>query len=376
MPDSAAHPLLKPRRSRLSLTVFGHHPVQRRAVKRLLVISGAYLAIWLLMALSIWCGYAPPSVWGIVAMGVFGQGVFYAILRAGLTLRLADPLLCFPQALFGAASVVLGYALIPFGQGAALQALFVILVYDLHRLSSRQIALIAASTVALLVLLVLAKWQIDPVSIDLRQEALNLSMAVLVVPLLSFVSDKARRVQQRQRAQKAELDRVLAELETLSRRDAMTGTVNRRHMLVLLQEELKRQRRNQLPFGVAMLDIDYFKRVNDTHGHAVGDLVLRQVAAMGGAALRATDVLARWGGEEFLILLPASSVQQAAAVIEQLRCRVAHYDWSRLAPGLQVTFSCGVATHVPAVALERTIELADAALYRAKQKGRNRVEYA
>jgi diguanylate cyclase (GGDEF)-like protein len=373
MPGIAARRL---QQGRLSAMVLGHHPVQRRAVKRLLLISMAYAMIWLLMAVSIWCGYSPPAVWTIVAFGMAGQVVFYAILRAGLSLRLRDPLLCFPQALFGAGSVVLGYGLIPFGQGAALQGLFVILVYDLHRLSSRQIATIAAATVAMLVLLVLAKFQLDPGTIDLQQEALNLSMAVLVVPLLSIVSDKARRVQQRQYAQKAELDRVLAELETLSRRDAMTGTVNRRHMLELLQEELKRQRRNQLPFGVAMIDSDYFKRVNDTHGHAVGDTVLRQVAAIGGATLRTTDVLARWGGEEFLVLLPASSMQQAGVILEQLRCKVEQYDWPQHAAGLQVTFSCGVAGHVPAAALECTIELADAALYRAKTKGRNRVEFA
>jgi diguanylate cyclase (GGDEF)-like protein len=371
--DAPIAPAGSPRLARL---VFGRDPRQRRAIKRFLLITQAYVLIWLLLALSILFGYSPPLVWAIVAVGAAGQMGFYAILRGGHTLGLQDPLLCFPQALFGCAVVVLGYALIPFGRGAALQTLFIILVFDLHRLRSRQIALIAVTTVAMLGVLVLAKWRLDPASIDPRQEAMNLSMAVLLVPLLSIVSDKVRRVQMKQRAQKAELDRVLAELKTLSQRDAMTGAINRRHMLDLLHDELKRQRRNHVPFSLAMLDIDYFKRVNDVLGHAVGDTVLRQVAALAGASLRDTDVLARWGGEEFLVLLPASPAEEAGAVIELRRQRVAQHDWSQYAPGLSVTFSAGVGEQVLDESLEQTIERADGALYRAKERGRNRVEQA
>jgi diguanylate cyclase (GGDEF)-like protein len=97
---------------------------------------------------------------------------------------------------------------------------------------------------------------------------------------------------------------VLSELRTLSEHDALTGAVNRRHMMALLNEELKRQRRAHRPFSVAMVDIDFFKRVNDDHGHAVGDLVLKKLVLMTREALRETDVIARWGGEEFLVLLP------------------------------------------------------------------------
>ncbi len=352
------------------------HPVQRRAIKRLLVISQAYLLIWLVLAIAILSGNAPPLVWAIVVYGVAGQLAFYAILRAGFTLGRADPLLCFPQALFGAGAVVMGYALVPFGQGPALQTLFVILVFDLHRLSSRQIAFVATTTVAMLAAFVIVKSYVNPAGIDLRQEALNLSMAVLVVPLLTIVSGKVKRVQLRQIGQKAELDRVLGELETLSKRDAMTGAYNRRHMLELLDAELKRQRRNHLPFSVAMLDIDFFKRVNDTHGHAIGDVVLKQLAAIAGASQRATDSLARWGGEEFLVLLPESAAGEARAIIDQLRLQIERHDWAQYAPGLQITFSSGVAEHALAVSLEQTIELADGALYRAKETGRNRVEQA
>ncbi len=354
--------------------VFGAGLIQRRAIKRLLLISFAYLLIWLLLGTSILFGYSPPMVWSIVAYGLAGQLLFYAVLRSGLSVGLTDPLLCFPQALFGLGAVVLGYALIPFGQGAALQTLFVILVYDLHRLRSRQIAFIAAMAVVSLAMLVLVRWLLDPASVDLRQQTLTIGMALLVAPLLSTVSNKVRRVYIRQLRQKAELDRALDELKALSRHDAMTGATNRRAMRELLDAEGRRQRRSGLPFSLAMLDIDYFKQVNDTHGHAVGDQVLQQVAAMAKTTLRATDVIARWGGEEFLIMLPCTPGAQAVAALDQLRLAVGAHDWSGCAPGLGVSFSCGVAEHASEASIDQTIAAADAALYCAKQGGRNRVE--
>ena len=373
--SSAAHrPPASGGLPRLLGIMFGADAVQRRAIKRFLLLSHAYVVFWLVLEVSVRFGYSPPVARFIILCGALGLGVFYAILRAGLSLKLQDPLLCMPQALFGAVSVVLVYALVPLGEGAALQVLFMILVFDLHRLTSRQIAVIATLTVAMIVALVTGKWLLEPASIDLRQEALNLSMALLVVPLLSMISAKVRQIHLRQIAQKAELDSVLARLKVLSQRDAMTGTFNRRHMLELLDDEHKRQRRTLLPFCVAMLDIDHFKQVNDTHGHAVGDRVLRQMTLLAGAALRDTDALARWGGEEFLVLLPDVAVSEACSVIERLRLQVEQYDWSQCAPGLRITFSSGVACHVPQASVQRSIELADAALYRAKQAGRNRVE--
>lgn len=377
MPTALDHPLpVHAAPSGLARLVLGVDPVQRRAVKRVLMISQGYLILWLMLALASHFGYGAPALWMVIAIGAAGQTLFYAIIRAGWTLRCADPMLCYPQALFGCLSVVLGYAMVPIGQGAALQTLFIILVFDLHRLRSREIAFIAATTVALLGALVLLKWRIDPASINLRQEAMTLAMAVLIVPLLSTVSNKARQVRMRQFAQKAELDRVLAELQSLSQRDPMTGAVNRRHMMELLDDEQKRQRRSRVPFSLVMLDIDWFKRVNDRHGHAVGDAVLCEVAALADALLRETDVLARWGGEEFLLLLPASSVLEAGAVVDQLRQHVERHAWAQFAAGLQVTFSAGVTEHRPEERLGHTLERADAALYRAKELGRNRVEYA
>ncbi|MGE5452887.1 MAG: diguanylate cyclase [Acidobacteriota bacterium] len=366
----------RPRRLGLADWILGQDPIQRRAVKRLLLVSHAYAVIWLLVAVSIHAGMSRPAAWLVVAYGVVGQSVFYAILRKGLTLQMADPLLCFPQVLFGVVSVVLGYVFLPFAQGSSLQVLFVLLVYDLHRLTIRQIRIVGGVTAVLLTLAVAAMWVWRRDGLDLRQEALNIGMAMLVIPMLAGVSSAVRRVHVNQMEKRTELDKVLGELKTLSQHDALTGCVNRRYMLELLDEELKRQRRTGRGFCLAMLDVDHFKQVNDGHGHAVGDQVLQRLAHLARDTLRGADVMARWGGEEFLLMLPVTTLDEAGQIVERLRQKVAEQDWQALSPGLRVTFSAGVVAHDGPMNVERSIDLADAALYRAKQSGRNRVESA
>ena len=135
---------------------------------------------------------------------------------------------------------------------------------------------------------------------------------------------------------------------------------------------MKRQSRKGGVFSVAILDIDHFKRINDRHGHAVGDAVLRDFSKRLRRAIRECDVVARWGGEEFLVLMPGTGRPQALLALERMRAKVVKHDWSQHAPGLAVRFSAGVAQHTGAELLNRTLEQADLALYQAKSAGRDR----
>lgn len=364
----------KPLSQRVADVILGRDPVQRRAVKRLIFATNGYLVLWCLLGLAVLADIAQPRGLWVVAYGVFGQCAFYALLRSGATIRLPEPLLCFPQALYGVVGVVLSYGLQSFGQGPALQLLIVILVYDLHRLTARQIAIIALTATLLLAGTVFGMAYLWPQSVNLRQEVFNMIMAAVAMPALVAIGRIVRSVYLRRLAQEAALTTTLAGLKTLSQTDALTGAFNRRHMGSLLDAELKRHKRTGRPFCVAMLDIDFFKRINDGHGHAVGDIVLQQLTTMARDNLPETDLVARWGGEEFLILLPEASAADAKIVIDLLRQRVHEYDWVQHSPELVVSFSCGVAEHQPRFSLEQTIERADAALYRAKNNGRNRVE--
>lgn len=167
------------------------------------------------------------------------------------------------------------------------------------------------------------------------------------------------------------------EAERLSITDGLTGVWNRRHLDMRAGEELRRARRFGEPFALVLLDVDNFKSVNDTYGHAAGDAVLVELAGRLTAAVREVDTVARWGGEEFCLLLPRTDVEGAAQLAEKVRHTIASSPFSTEAAMLDVTVSAGVACHpahgskVPAL-----MAAVDAALYRAKGAGKNRVEVA
>src|SRR5918911_4593930 len=123
---------------------------------------------------------------------------------------------------------------------------------------------------------------------------------------------------------------------------------------------------------LVLVDVDHFKAVNDRHGHMVGDVVLREVAAVLSGSVRAQDRVARWGGEEFLIALPGGSAGLGAEAASRLRRRVEEHAWSLHAPGLRLTVSVGVSAG-PAGEFSTVLARADAAMYAAKRAGRNRV---
>ena len=165
------------------------------------------------------------------------------------------------------------------------------------------------------------------------------------------------------------------ELRRLLTTDYLTGAMNRAYFSEAAEREVSRHRRYGSPLSAIMLDIDHFKRVNDTFGHAVGDQVLTAVVQSCRAELRVTDVLARLGGEEFVVLLPGISLKEAEQTAERLRCRVASDLGSVGAAAVQATISLGCASMVEhGCDLVGLLEAADQALYKAKRLGRNRVE--
>lgn len=163
-------------------------------------------------------------------------------------------------------------------------------------------------------------------------------------------------------------------LDFLARHDELTGLLNRRAGLARLEEEIARSRRHDTPLCVAIGDIDHFKQVNDHHGHGVGDRVLQGAAEVMQHALRRYDVLARLGGEEFLMILPDAPLPQAQQGLERLRRRLAQAVLT--SAGLTLTLSTGIAAFAPGETSHALLERADQALYRAKTEGRNRTRIA
>ena len=159
-------------------------------------------------------------------------------------------------------------------------------------------------------------------------------------------------------------------------RDSLTGLLNRALVLDGLVRELHRAERQELPVSVLLSDLDHFKRVNDTFGHPAGDAVLRETAERMRAVLRGYDLIGRYGGEEFLVVLPGCDARRVRQVAERLRGAIAERPMAAGTASAAVTMSAGTATAWPGADAVAVIQAADAALYRAKAKGRNRVEAA
>lgn len=169
------------------------------------------------------------------------------------------------------------------------------------------------------------------------------------------------------------LEQLALKFELSSRTDELTGLPNRRGFLDAAQVELARARRSGRPLAIVMADLDHFKHVNDRFGHAGGDAVLRSVAAVLRSSIRSEDLVARWGGEEFILLLPETDRAGAWQAAEKVRLAVAAREIPVDATPVRVTASFGVAAHAPDRTLDSTIADADRALYRAKEEGRDRV---
>jgi two-component system cell cycle response regulator len=183
---------------------------------------------------------------------------------------------------------------------------------------------------------------------------------------------QVKKLQDELRRRNAELDQRNAELDRVSRTDGLTGLFNRRH----LDEELIRQysisRRNRTPISVLLLDIDHFKNVNDSYGHPAGDQVLQEFARRLTGQVRLEDIVGRWGGEEFLVVLPGADPRAAAVVAERIRLATADEPVLIDGAGIRVTVSGGYASG-PLDLPDQQVSRADAALYEAKLAGRNRM---
>jgi diguanylate cyclase (GGDEF)-like protein len=168
-----------------------------------------------------------------------------------------------------------------------------------------------------------------------------------------------------------ELEVLHEQVHELSIRDSLTGLYNRRHLDQQMRQMFARSKRYQRPLAVAIGDIDNFKRVNDTLSHAAGDAILQTFGQILPEVMRSTDVIGRFGGEEFVFLLPETSIDEAVRACERIREHVESYDWSTIHSGLRVTMSIGVASDTTHEHIESQLRQADTLLYLAKQRGKN-----
>ncbi len=187
------------------------------------------------------------------------------------------------------------------------------------------------------------------------------------------IGNESHKMRRKLRQQNEKLRQLLVQVQATAITDELTGVFNRRHTTDLLKRYLNLASRDKFIFSVSYIDIDHFKRVNDTFGHNVGDKVLHRFAAILMENAREADSVARMGGEEFLIILPNEPLASALVFTERIKVAISQISFDDIAQGLSVTLSAGVTAYLPGDSLEELILRADQGLYQAKNEGRNRV---
>jgi diguanylate cyclase len=336
---------------------FPHDERQALRVGRLLMATGTALLGCVALA---FCAFLDLLPWRVAAQGTAGivtlAVLFYLLFRTGLNRRFADPSLTTEQ--MGAAILFLAYVMYHAGQAREAFTLFypVVMLFGVLRLTAKRLFVLA-----LLALLahgtILHLSYIKHPGMDAKAALTEFVVLMVVLPWFAVMGGYVNRLRLR-----------IAELAV---RDELTGSYNRRFLMDVLARECSRSERLGVPFSVCLIDLDRFKSINDELGHAAGDAVLKQLPAVVADSLREQDIFGRFGGEEFLAILPDTGLVGARALAERMRAATEKTVFAGM--GRRVTLTLGIAERRKDENPGALLARADAALYAGKAQGRNRV---
>jgi diguanylate cyclase len=352
--------------------LLGDTPQQRLRLSQQLLATSLMFGSALVLAYAALAVEQPPGwilLWSLFSLGSL-IGV-YVLIRTGWSERLEDPAMTEVQIVLALISCNAAYLLAGPLRALTLPIGVLVLVFGMFQLRSGRNRWMGSVAFALL-LVAIGLGQALGLGYALRDEVGHLMMALIVIPGVTILAARMSGIRRRLSAQRHALNEAVVRIEQLATRDELTGLFNRRHGDEVLRNALRRHQRSGRPLCVVLLDIDHFKRFNDVHGHAVGDRVLRSFAQAALSSLRATDTLARWGGEEFLLLLDDSDLAAAQQAMGRLRDAVARAAVEAQGQTLGFSFSAGLTLVRDGEAAELALERADQALYRAKAEGRDR----
>lgn len=317
-------------------------------------------------------GMHVPSLFWVGGLSIIG--IFVVMSEAGVGDRFTDHYLTVFQISAHMALQFVFLVSVPAIGIAFISVLFLIFAFGTLRMTSAQAMFtwaVAASGLAAVFLA--SDLPIGmPVATKLQRIASMLCF-VLVIGQCAFLGLFGATLRKVLYRRSIELKDAYRRIEELAELDELTGSYNRRCIMRLLDAEIEKSRQSAAPCAIALIDLDWFKRINDAHGHPVGDEVLRTFAITIFANIRPADCFGRYGGEEFLLLLPDTNGDAASRMLDRLRAIVADLDWSAFSPGMRVTISAGVVTLRDVDTADTFLARADSALYSAKAQGRNRI---
>jgi diguanylate cyclase len=366
-----------PRREpgRFARWLLGSGRRQRADMQFTLIAMGVYAfslaAQWqTVMAGAVEAGIAAELTITIVAL----QLTLVALIRSGVTRTLEDSGLVLLQMAIGILLIAWAYVINAHLNGVLLMLVALVLSYSALTLSPRLCLVIGVFAVLVFAVVIVVAIQLAPAQFPPQKEYVHLAFLTVVLPTLSYIASRVSRLRLQLKQQRRVLKASVEAIKKIAVSDELTGLKNRRYVDDWLRLQVAQSRRLDVPVCIALLDIDHFKRVNDVCGHTVGDLVLKEFAAIASSVVRDGEVFARWGGEEFLWVMTGVSPQRAVLAVDRLRALVSSSPHWKTQPGWTVSFSAGVAELNPRLEIEVALRDADDALYRAKANGRARTE--
>ena len=343
---------------------------QSLRIGRFLMAAGTSILICVALALCAFLGLVP---WRAAIDGSIGVvalvALFYALFRSGLNERFGDPSLTTEQV--GAAILLLAYIMYHAGPARTVLTPFylVAMLFGVWRLNVRRMAMLALLALlahaTMLHVLYLSGRGVNP-----NAALAEFLVLAVVLPWFDVMGGYVNRLRARLSDSHRELQRAVGRIGELAIRDDLTGTYNRRYLMDALAREQSRAERVGAPFAVCVIDIDHFKSINDSYGHPIGDSVLKEFARVVPTELRAVDVHGRFGGEEFLVILPGADMAGAQVCAERIRAKT---EATAFAGVPRVTITVGVAVYAGKEPVTALLARADKALYEGKNAGRNRV---
>jgi len=349
---------------------------QRRQIQALIGVS--YVIDAYILLLYAHAGTIPVTIGpAFAACGLVSVAGYIALSEMGFTERFKDHYFVAPQAIASMA-IMLAFTYIAPEVGVMfLCTLFVVFNFSSLRSTPWQTAIVwTAMALGLTGLFLLTDKPISMPHGTYVERFATMTVFVLTIGRCMFLGIFSSSMRQTLYKSGVELKAANKRIEELAELDELTGSFNRRCIMRMLDDEIARANRSKAPCSIALIDLDWFKRVNDHYGHPTGDEVLRTFAITVFANIRDIDKFGRYGGEEFLLVLPDTPDDEAVRTLDRLREIIADLDWSAFSPGMQVTISAGVAMLKPDETADTFLARADRALYAAKAQGRNRISSA
>src|SRR5574341_1416076 len=348
------------------LNIFPADERQSLRLGRFLMATGTSLLVCLALLLFAFLDLLPwraalEGTAGVVVIGL----AFFVLFRTGLNLRFSDPSLTTEQ--IGAAILFLAYIMYHSGPAREAFALFypVAMLFGVLRLSASRLMVLALLALAVHGTMLQLTYLREP-TMNVRAAITEFAVLMIVLPWFAVMGGYVNRLRVRLSDSHKELKKAFEQIGELAVRDELTGVHNRRFLMETLARERLRAERMSDPFAVCLIDLDHFKSINDTLGHGVGDAVLSEFAELSPRSLRAIGTFGRFGGEEFLIVLPGTGRQGALSVAERVRAATEAAAFRDVPAERRVTISVGVATHAKGEDITSLLHRADQALYQGK----------